>query len=98
MSYEGYTQRLCKNGHYFESDANLHWYSEEEQKEMTTCDCGSDTAWTNEVDETNEAGQGLIKMESFRILSEDEHGTQYDILSKEESKTLRTYERYSSRV
>lgn len=46
MSFEGYYQRLCKQGHYSEFDV----YSEQED----TCYlCGDVFVWENLVDETN---------------------------------------------
>lgn len=46
MSFEGYFQQICKNGHYHVYDA----YDNEEEK----CpDCGSEWAWSNMVDTTN---------------------------------------------
>lgn len=49
MSFEGYYQCLCKNGHYFECDI----YECEEIK-MACCPiCGKKIAWWNIVDTTN---------------------------------------------
>ncbi len=45
MSYEGFEQAICKNGHWKEFSC----YSE--RKKCPTC--GAPFAWTNGVDETN---------------------------------------------
>ena len=58
MSYEGYTQNICKNGHLFDRDAFSR----------TICDCGAEAAWPNQVDETNCYGVGFIPFEEFKKL------------------------------
>ena len=55
MSYEGHTQVICSNGHYFERDA----YNK------MKCFCQADDAWINEVDDTNCDSCGIIPMESL---------------------------------
>lgn len=47
MSYEGYSQLLCKNGHYWTVDC---WNSNGKQKCPT---CGERQVWENSVDITN---------------------------------------------
>lgn len=54
MSYEGYVQNICKNGHYFSSSDS--WGSEHDE----TCECGSAAAWKNSVDDTNGQSYGEI--------------------------------------
>jgi hypothetical protein len=45
MSYEGYTEKLCKNGHLWGNDC----YSD-----PTPCpQCGGDFVWQHHVDQTN---------------------------------------------
>lgn len=46
MSYEGYRQYICKNGHAFTRDA----YNDDNPK----CDiCKAEPVWANSVDQTN---------------------------------------------
>lgn len=49
MSYEGYTQMLCRKGHLLTKDAY------EEVPSM--CCCGADIAWLYDVDQTNDEGK-----------------------------------------
>lgn len=51
MSFEGFYQRICANGHYFMTDAiaEMHGYAE-------GCDCGALATVENLVDETNFCG------------------------------------------
>lgn len=49
MSYEGYDQLLCENGHYFTADTY-----EDTDHETWRCEiCGAQLAWWNAVDVTN---------------------------------------------
>lgn len=49
MSYEGYEQVLCQNGHLDEIDA--FYFTE---NDYWKCDvCGASMAWRNSVDQTN---------------------------------------------
>jgi len=61
MSYEGFIQVLCKNGHYhgidcyelpiFSTEEGQDWYPDQP---VWTCPiCGSNAFWTNNVDVTN---------------------------------------------
>jgi len=49
MSYEGYDQVLCENGHYYTYDCWEFW--EPNGWECPTC--GAKAAWSNSVDITN---------------------------------------------
>lgn len=61
MSYEGYTQNLCINGHYFDS-------GEGNYNAIGPCpECRGDPVWTNHVDETNCESYGVIRMEQFLV-------------------------------
>jgi hypothetical protein len=51
MSYEGYTQILCKNGHYTVRDAYDDWGDDEQGKICSQC--GEPFVWKNNVDLTN---------------------------------------------
>jgi ferredoxin len=53
MSYEGYEQLICKNGHYFE---NYDTYNYEASCPI----CQEKAAWNNQVDQTNGGNQGII--------------------------------------
>jgi hypothetical protein len=60
MSYEGFTQFLCKNGHYWEVDAldpcgiNDPDYTPQDQNQCDEEVCKSSPIWRNQVDTTNE--------------------------------------------
>lgn len=56
MSYEGYCQCLCANGHYFVDDGRG-------DVESTCPECKSTVAWSNGVDDTNCDSYGEIDME-----------------------------------
>jgi hypothetical protein len=49
MSYEGYTQKLCANGHLREANCYDDF--------AETCGCGAPFVWSHEVDETNCEGE-----------------------------------------
>jgi len=50
MSYEGYVQFLCKNGHAFDRDV----YEVDAAEEKTACPvCKEPPIWCNNVDQTN---------------------------------------------
>lgn len=53
MSYEGYVQCVCDNGHYFVCDAFG----------QAQCQCGAAVAWDNDVDQTNCDAYGEIPYE-----------------------------------
>lgn len=71
MSYEGYTEYLCKNGHYWAVDV----YCECGVPECS--ECGGPYVWRHSVDETNGVVKGdpgtrparlkIIRHESKRI-------------------------------
>lgn len=98
MSYEGYEQYICANGHYSEADAYCS---------PSLCPvCGSETGWHNRVDETNGDSVGIIPLEllneKFLISAEDtkicnlghQHITQhaiYRVPSAKETKPLQHY-------
>jgi len=57
MSYEGYVQCLCSNGHYFHGDG---------RGDPAPCPvCKSPVVWENNVDETNCDSYGEIDMEQL---------------------------------
>lgn len=59
MSYEGYVQCLCKNGHLYTVDA---W------EEDDVCpSCKAPRAWSNGVDQTNGDEDGHIDMKHFLV-------------------------------
>ena len=59
MSFEGYYQLICKNGHAY----NAELYSSEEE---TPCpDCNEECIWWNLVDTTNDSGNPVrLKLKS----------------------------------
>lgn len=62
MSYEGYVQGICQNGH-------LNRYAEHYGSEPYICpDCKSDLAWQNAVDQTNCDEWGFIPPSEFAKL------------------------------
>ena len=51
MSYKGYQQILCENGHYSEEDAYAtYWVNNQPPKCLI---CGAEEAWKNSVNTTN---------------------------------------------
>lgn len=61
MSYEGYVQRLCEDGHY--STVEAYFTS----NDMDNCPvlvngnpCAKPIAWTNDVDQTNDNGDDTV--------------------------------------
>lgn len=62
MSYEGYTQVLCKNGHYSTREPYYHGFGGEGE----LCPiCKEEIVWMNEVDQTNIEEIGYIEMVQF---------------------------------
>jgi hypothetical protein len=56
MSYEGYEQILCKNGHYHTVDAMEVAYDDTFNSSWRCKDCNAPMAWIHSVDTTNDAG------------------------------------------
>jgi len=84
MSYEGYYQCICENGHRFDYDV----HNEE------NCECGAKTVFSNSVDQTNGYEEGYVSdedWEKFRISSPDVTPPIYNIPTDEEIESLRTY-------
>ena len=52
MSYEGYSQLLCKNGHTWNVDCN-EMLRYEKRSDVKCPHCGEKAIWKNMVDETN---------------------------------------------
>jgi len=85
MSYEGYSQCVCANGHYSEMDV----YEDKEK-----CECGAVFAWTNSVDSTNGDEVGIIPMtvldEMYGTSRHDNHGEDiYNVPKAEDTQRLR---------
>lgn len=111
MSYEGYEQHICENGHYFNVPCT---YSFEE--ETAECpECKAPSAWMNMVNDTNCDSYGIIPDNILRehfLLSPEETQTcnlghvhitkqeQFRIPTKDETNKFRYYrgefERYIS--
>ena len=99
MSWEGFSQNICKNGHFFNGDARFNM-------EPIVCDiCNSNIAFQNIVDDTNGDQIGVITEEMlFKLLVSPakreicnlghEHIVKpaiFRIPSKEEVNSLRSY-------
>lgn len=68
MSYEGYWQCICQNGHYYTDGADA--YNEEEPCGI----CKTPSAWRNQVDETNCDSWGEIPFDLLKknfLISEE---------------------------
>lgn len=105
MSFEGYCQSICSNGHYYTFDT----YDSE-----TNCPyCNGEGAWTNSVDDTNGECVGYIPKESLNIFIIDAYQPPecfiypgemnelliYRIPTYEETRALRTcIDRHGHRV
>lgn len=103
MSYEGYTQNLCANGHYYVSGEGIY-------NDVGPCQCGALAAFTNHVDDTNCDEYGIIPTTVFTTLLLEEEKVEtcnlghvhvvaeavYRIPSEEEAKAMRHY--WCSRV
>jgi len=60
MSFEGYVQVLCKNGHYRSVDV----YVFDQFEEGWRCpECEEKLAWSNIVDNTNGGEEGYVDLE-----------------------------------
>ena len=96
MSYEGYSQVICENGHYFTRDCFNNY----------SCYCGGKDAWENMVDQTNGPDQGEIPIEDMQKFiiepaktktcahcnhTETYEQAKYRVPSKEETNELRAY-------
>lgn len=83
MSYEGYTQYICTEGHYDARDAHDDYWDEH-----PTCSvCGSHFRWSHMVDQTNGFEEGdpntfpaptKKKFSGYNLLKDD-HGTSYHV-------------------
>lgn len=56
MSYEGYEQILCEDGHLYTFDCYNH------RPYAATCPCGKPFIWWNSVDCTNEPDEGYVAL------------------------------------
>jgi hypothetical protein len=96
MSYEGYVQCLCEDGHYSVCDAYYHGFGEDQVCSI----CGKPIVWENDVDETNGAPEGEIPLERLKVKKEAEKCSccgaetkpaMYEIPSKEETEKMRVW-------
>lgn len=62
MSYEGYVQVICKNGHLDHCPDDC-LYDEDEPCEY----CGAEIVWRNHVDDTNCEDYGYIDMDKLEL-------------------------------
>jgi len=69
MSFEGFNQFLCRNGHYDSCDIY--------EEEKSICKCGEPFVWTNLVDLTNgsyyeeERVDGYVQLETITLAKHD---------------------------
>jgi uncharacterized protein (UPF0212 family) len=61
MSYEGYSQKLCRHGHYSIYDALTEMYCGVKKCPI----CGEKFVWENAVDETNGSFENGIRIDGF---------------------------------
>ena len=104
MSYEGFDQLLCSNGHYWTCNAfdNVS-YDEHGPKEISlSCPhCKTPSVWSNPIDQTNGGDVGFIDMNQFLVKEKEletcqtcKHSSEtapaiYRIPSKEETEVAR---------
>lgn len=68
MSYQGYEQHICWNGHRFDTGASYAWGADDGPKcPVTGCDAHSE--FCNSVDQTNTRGDGKIEDWSSLLIS-----------------------------
>lgn len=60
MSYEGYDQVLCENGHYHTYDCWEFW-----KPKGWVCHCGAKAAWSNSVNVTNGSFDGDERIDGY---------------------------------
>jgi hypothetical protein len=101
MSYEGYIQALCENGHYNQFQDRMDVDPEAEVCHI----CKSKIVWTNSVDDTNGDHWGLIPPDLFNAFLKSPSKVEtcnlghshvifhevYDIPTEEERVALRSY-------
>ena len=70
MSYEGYRQILCENGHYYEEDVCAAQWGDVEPWKCTVC--GAKEAWDNSVNTTNgsydvadDGSETMVRIDGF---------------------------------
>jgi endogenous inhibitor of DNA gyrase (YacG/DUF329 family) len=100
MSYEGYSQLLCLNGHLFHCN-NIYNYDDTSDKKCPTC--GAQVIFENDVDQTNNPRDGYIDFEKHFLIEKafgkmcdmgHWHQTEpakYRIPTKEEVESFREY-------
>jgi hypothetical protein len=91
MSYNGYTQAICKDGHYH----TYNWFDVDEcslcgDLEVACPYCGECATWCNDVETDNGANKGFISESDLTCWMKDEEGNSiYRIPTKEETIILR---------
>lgn len=98
MSWEGYYQAICANGHRFDYDDYMGYDGSH------TCDCGAEAIFSNSVDQTNGPSQGEIIDWNVFLISPEVTNTceccgnvkivekaKYRIPTEEELKKYRVY-------
>lgn len=103
MSYEGYDQNICVNGHYYEADQYDY---------DSMCYCGAKSGWFNSVDQTNShsPNDGIVPIEKLKVflISAEEKETcnlghshitkqaLYRVPTREETEKLREYDDFGA--
>lgn len=82
MSYEGYEQHICANGHLF-YNYDIYYF----ERPTIVCHCGADSVWQNSVDDTNCDANGYIPEELFRHYAPGV----FAIPTQKESLAMQTY-------
>lgn len=91
MSYEGYEQLLCANGHAWAIDAYADAFEDDNYHPRKCHDCGGMAVWGNSVDETNgvnpdtDEGEGYVplKMKTDIVYEECFHCKHSKIIANE---------------
>ena len=91
MSYEGYEQCICQNGHYFINNDIYNNYNDDDTNPK--CDtCDAPAVWINGVDDTNGYRHGYVPLELLRVHSSGV----FIVPTKEDTDNLETYADYVS--
>jgi hypothetical protein len=89
MSYEGYRQCICENGHVSNRDEVYTGPWEEPPEEPTCPICNSEIKWSNSVDITNDDDVGFIPTSLIKNKIPE---------SWEELRSYRTYKSSDGRI
>jgi len=105
MSWEGYAQVFCENGHLHGNWDDPYYFGGEEEKRSLCPNCGARPAFTNVVDDTNYDNQGILTDDVLKtlLISEEKTATcnlghvhiiqaaVYRIITEEEARGLSSF-------